>query len=234
MNDKLAPKIAMISAEQVADYLNEHRDFFADRLSLLADMHLLHDTGDAVSLLERQMAILRQRNADLHERMNQLLDNARDNDVLFEKTKRLVLKLIDTKALNDTVNVLLHSFHNDFGIQHISLLIYDDCAQTLVADSARSVLLSEAKEHLHSFIDNHNAICGHLSTEEQTFIFGDQAPAIHSTAVIPLKHHTPIGLLAIGHRDPKYFHAGIDTLFLSYIGDALARLLQKNRLYANK
>ena len=225
MSNNPVTKDCPVSAEQVADYLNRHRDFFADRPSLLADMHLTHDSGDAISLVERQVAILRERTVDMRQRMSRLLDNARYNDALFKKIKQLVLKLLDAKGLSDTINTLLHSFHSDFGIQYIALLIYGEHTQKIIADGVRFVPLNEVREHLDTYINNNNVVCGQLSAGEQKFIFAGQAPSIHSTAVIPLKHHTPVGLLAIG-SDTNYFHSGMDTLFLRYIGDILACLLQ--------
>lgn len=214
-----------ISAEHVTDYLHQHRNFFADKPSLLADMHLIHDSGDAVSLVERQVALLRERNIDMRQRMSTLLDNARDNDKLFDKTKRLILNLLDAEDLGDIVDTLLYSFRNEFGIQYTSLLIYGEYPQTLVANGARVVPLYDAKKHLHRFVDGCHAVCGQLSTIEQQFIFADQALSIDSTAVAPLNHGSPFGLLAIGHQDAKHFHSGTNTLFLSYIGDVLAHLL---------
>ena len=227
MNNNPVAKDCPISAEHVIDYLNQHRDFFADKPSLLTDMYLTHDSGDAISLVERQVAILRERNIDMRQRMNRLLDNARDNDKLFEKTKWLILELISAENLSGIADILLHGFHREFDIDYTSLLIYGEYPQTLSTNGARIVLLDEAKEHLGTFIDNHNVVCGQLSTGEQQFIFTDQASSINSTAVIPLKYRSSIGILAIGHSDDKHFHTGMDTLFLSYIGDVLARLLQK-------
>ena len=227
MSNNPIPQDCPVSAEQVADYLHQHRDFFADRPSLLAEMHLTHNSGDAISLVERQVAILRERNIDMRQRMNSLLDNARDNDALFTKTKRLILKLLDTEGLSDTINALLDSFRSDFGIQYMSLLLYGEHTQEIITDGACIIPLTEARKHLNTYIDNHHAVCGQLSDGEQKFIFAGQAPSIHSTAVIPLKHRTPVGLLAIGHSDKNYFHAGMDTLFLRYIGDVLACLLQR-------
>ena len=214
-----------VSAEQVADYLHHHQNFFADKLSLLADMRLNHDTGDAVSLVERQVALLRERNINMLQRMSTLLDNARDNDKLFDKTKCLILNLLDAEDVGDIVDVLLYSFRNEFGIQYTSLLIYGEYPQTLVANGARIVPLHEAKKHLQMYIDNCHAVCGQLPTIEQKFIFADEASFIDSTAVAPLNHGSPFGLLAIGHQDAKHFHSGTNTLFLSYIGDVLAHLL---------
>ena len=50
-----------ISADDVASYLRENPDFFTDRDGLLAEMTVPHESGKAISLLERQVKILRER-----------------------------------------------------------------------------------------------------------------------------------------------------------------------------
>jgi len=220
------PQNPAISAEQVADYLYHHQDFFADKPSLLTSMDLIHDSGRAVSLIERQVAVLRVYNSDMRQRMQTLLDNARDNGELFEKTRDLILKLLDAQGLESIVHTLLHGLRHGFGIPYTSLLIYGESTQRQIADGARVVTLNEARQQLHHFIDSDRAICGHLSSSQQQFIFADRTPSIHSTAVMPLHRNSPVGLLAIGHQDINYFQPSMDTLFLSHIGDVLSRLLQ--------
>ena len=87
-----------IRDEQVAEYLRSNPDFFKQQPGLLADLTLPHESGNAISLVERQVSILRERNMDMRHRMSSLLDNARDNDRLFDKTKRLVLALLEGKS----------------------------------------------------------------------------------------------------------------------------------------
>ena len=88
-----------LSPEQVAAYLHAHPEFFVDRDELLGEMRIPHQPGDAVSLVERQVRLLRERNIEMRHRLSQLMDVARDNDRLFDKTRRLVLDLLDAASL---------------------------------------------------------------------------------------------------------------------------------------
>ena len=99
-------------AEQVAAYLKAHKDFFVDHESLLADITIPHETGKAVSLVERQVGVLRERNIELRERLTRLLDVARENDMLFEKMRGLILALLETK----TVPQLAAAFKDAFAL----------------------------------------------------------------------------------------------------------------------
>ena len=81
----------------IVQYLQDHPDFFIAKDDLLSGLRIPHDSGQATSLIERQLAIYRERNVELRQRLTDLLENARRNDKLFGKTRRLVLALIDAK-----------------------------------------------------------------------------------------------------------------------------------------
>jgi uncharacterized protein YigA (DUF484 family) len=216
-----------VTEAQVADYLRKHPDFFVKQPGLLADLRLPHESGEAVSLIERQVAVLRERNMDMRHRLSKLLDNARDNDKLFDKTKRLVLALLEGQDLATTINSLFYSFNNDFQIHYTTLLIYGD-KDTLKADRARVVTLAEARPFIGNLLKANRAMCGTFSEEETTYLFGENAKEIGSVALVPLIHGNSFGLLAIGNRDPQYYRSSMGTLFLSYIAEVLNRSLPRH------
>jgi hypothetical protein len=69
--------------------------------------------------------------------------------------------------------------------------------------------------------------CGQVRDTQREFLFGSEAEAIGSVALIPLAVLSPPGLLAIGSVDRDHFHPGMSTEFLSrmaeLIADSLAR-----------
>ncbi|MGH1439981.1 MAG: DUF484 family protein [Cellvibrionaceae bacterium] len=224
------PVLTALTDEQVADYLRQHPDFLVDKPAVLAELNLPHHLdGKAVSLVERQVSILRERNMDMRHRLNTLLDNARSNDLLFEKTKRLVLSLLDTNQLDDCLDALFFGLQNEFEIHFASLLLINDQQSANVVPAnqqARVVSLQEAEENLGSIIHNSRAICGQLDDGEKSFIFNRNSHVIGSTAITPLTlDNKLIGLLAIGNRDPDYYRSSMNTLFLNFIGDITSRLL---------
>ncbi|MEO0444401.1 MAG: DUF484 family protein [Pseudomonadota bacterium] len=224
------PVLTALTAKQVADYLKQHPDFLADRPTLLADLDLPHDTGGkAVSLVEKQVSVLRDRNMDMRHRLNKLLANARVNDLLFDKTKHLLLALLDTKQLDDCLDALFYSFQNEFKIHYSRLILVSSPGDKLVTPvnrQARVMSLHSVNDKLPTITKNHRAICGQLSDEEKFFIFQGDAQAIGSTAIAPLiKNGKLLGLVAIANRDPNYYRSSMNTLFLNFIADVLARLL---------
>ena len=104
-----------ISEEQVVDYLRNHLNFFAGHEELLANLSLPHESGKAVSLLERQVTILRDRGIEARQKLNNLLENARNNDQLFDTTRNLVLALLRADSITELASVtqdqLAHKQH---------------------------------------------------------------------------------------------------------------------------
>ncbi|MAZ87200.1 MAG: hypothetical protein CL693_06110 [Cellvibrionaceae bacterium] len=213
-----------ISEEQVTDFLRKRPDFFVKQPGLLADLRLPHESGEAISLVERQVSILRERNMDMRHRLSKLLDNARDNDRLFDKTKRLVLALLEGKGLEDTVESLFYSFDKDFQIHYTSLILFGDPAR-LPNSKARVEPLSKARDSLGQVLKNNKPLCGVLDPKEVEYLFPEFSDSVGSIALVPLIHGNTFGLLAIANRDPLYYRSSMGTLFLSYIGEVLNRTL---------
>lgn len=215
-----------VTEEQVAQYLRKHPDFFVKQPTLLAELRLPHESGGAISLVERQVSILRERNMDMRHRLSKLLDNARDNDRLFDKTKRLILGLLESKTLADAVNCLLYSFEHEFGIHYTTLILFGE-PKALPHSKARVEALTLAREHIGQALKNNRPVCGTLSTKEIRYLFPQHADSIGSVALVPLIHGNTFGVLAIANRDPGYYRSSMGTLFLSYIGEVLNRQLPR-------
>ena len=115
-----------LDEEQVREYLKEHPDFLQRHPDMLDFMHVSHASGSAVSLVEKQVSVLRERNIDMRHRLNTLTANARDNDRLYEQTRQLVLKLLEA----DTLPALYAAFHDamagDFEVEHASMILFGE------------------------------------------------------------------------------------------------------------
>jgi uncharacterized protein YigA (DUF484 family) len=85
--------------DSVANYLLEHPDFFSKHEDLLVNLRIPHKSGQAISLLERQVSLLRRRTEDGQQQIKNFVENAKENDALFEKTRTIIFKIINTKTL---------------------------------------------------------------------------------------------------------------------------------------
>jgi uncharacterized protein len=213
-----------LEAEAVAAWLAQHPDFFADHDELLTSMRVPHQRGDSVSLVERQLKLLRERNIEMRHRLSQLMDVARDNDRLFEKTRRLILALMDATSLEEIVIAVEDSLRQDFQVPFVSLILFSDNPMTV----GRWVSAAEAQKAIGGLMSGGKTVCGALREHELEFLFGaDQSKEVGSTAIVSLSHQGVHGVLAIGSRDPQHYKSSVGTLFLSYIADVLSRLLPR-------
>ena len=221
LSDGPAP---VLEAAAVERFLLANPDFFVNHEDLLATLRLPHQRGDTVSLVERQMKLLRERNIEMRHRLSQLMDVARDNDRLFEKTRRLILDLMDATSLEEIVICVEDSLRQEFQVPFVSLILFSDHPMTV----GRWVSAADAQKAIGGLMSGGKTLCGALREHELEFLFGsEQSKEVGSTALASLTHQGLHGVLAIGSRDPQHYKSSVGTLFLSYIADVLSRLLPR-------
>ncbi len=212
-----------LSAAQVADYLMQHPQFFLENEALLADLHLPGFNGAAISLVDRQAKVMRERNSELRHRLAQLMNVARDNEQIFKLIRKLGLALLEAESLSMVTRAVNDSLLNEFRADRAHLFLYD--AATANDDFVTVLPAQQVHRHLGALLHNGTASCGALRRDELNFLFPGYVVQEGSAALIPLHFKRDIGLLAIGNYDPAHFSPSMDTLFVSYMGDAIARRL---------
>jgi len=229
MNTQQQAVLPGLDDDTVGAYLRDHPDFFLRNRTLLEQLRIPHDCGDAISLLEYQVHVLRDTNTTLKTRLEELLAVARDNDRVAERLHRLTLELMHADSLDTVLFALKDSLRSGFRADYVAvrLIVAPDRAQPpeLVAND-----LPELRWFETPFSEG-RPVCGRLSTEQRAFLFGDSANDVGSDALVPIVDDTNLGLLAIGARDPQRFHPGMGTIFLRQLGALVARAV-KHRLPA--
>lgn len=211
-----------LDSEAVAAYLRLHPEFFIDHDELIPELRIPHQRGDTVSLVERQVKLLRERNIDMRHRLSQLMDVARDNDRLFDKTRRLVLDLLDANSLEGVVSCVEDSLRSEFQVPFVSLILFSDAPLPV----GRSVSSAEAHQAIGGLLAGGKTICGVLREHELSFLFGSADGAqVGSAAVVSITYQGLHGVLAIGSSDPQHYKSSLGTLFLGYIAEVLGRVV---------
>ena len=216
-----------LNDQQILDYLRANPDFFQQHATAIAELSLSHESGNAVSLIEHQVAILRDRNMTMRRRMNELLQAARSNDEIFAKTRSLNLALLEVNSWHELNEVLathvLVDFEADFVCAHLA-------AANLV------LALDHIQHHVEEVPCLHlqngsEAVCTVLRQDELHKLFPmSDHDETGSAGVLKLKVQQGSGVLCIGSRSPTRFAKNMDTLFVQYIADILAKVM--NRLSA--
>ena len=217
---------AELATDEVLAYLGRHPDFFLQHEDILCELELPHRAGTAVSLVERQVSLLRERNIESRQRLGRLLDHARDNDELFTKTRQLILALLEASTLEQLSHTLVQSIRREFGVEHCRLLLVTD-HDSRWSEGGERISRDAAEATLKSMFRPGKPIVGPLRPQERELLFATDAEAVHSAVVVPLGIDTPSALLVAGSGDARRFHGEMGTLFMEFIGDALQRLLPR-------
>src|SRR5580693_2593557 len=89
------PTAAETEEEAIASYLQRNPDFFERHQALLARLRLPHARGGStISLVERQIEVMRERHAALEAKLAELVRVARDNDAVAERFHRFARRLL--------------------------------------------------------------------------------------------------------------------------------------------
>lgn len=223
-----------LSDRAVAEFLADRSDFFEHFPALLEQMRLPHSTGGAaVSLVERQVALLRQRNAKLERKLKELVSVARTNESLSGKIHELALDLIGVADAPEALAVIERSLEEDFGAHHsVLVLFYDgDSGNQPERIEARFVAQTERSDPglkpFQTFLHGARPRCGQMRDAQRDFLFGRDNLEIGSAALVPLGENSELGLLAIGHREANHFHPAMSTDFLVRLGEIVYSALRR-------
>ena len=214
------------SYEEVENFLHRHPEFFLNRDDLLASIELPHASGSAISLVEKQVSILRERSMDMRHRLNSLRETAQENEQLFHKTQNLVLDLLEVNSLDETITIAQSSLRDNFHVDTHAFLLFSD-TNNIGPVNARVLAHSDASKYIKNLLRSKKVSCGILRESETNFLFPDAPKAIGSAAVTPLQtlQGETFGLLAIGSFDSEKYRSNTGTLFLSYVANVLNRII---------
>ncbi len=221
---------AGLDERAVADYLRRHPDFFERHVGLLALLRVPHPCGGAVSLIERQVAVLREQNRHLSRKLTELVNTARDNERLSAEMHRLALGLMEAEGFGAVVarvrEALAESFGAELAVMRLVRLpgeggsVEDGFVGLLDMDEPDTAAAFEG------FLKGRRPVCGRLRPEQVSLLYGERAGAVASGALVYLGEHSHYGVLAIGSRDRHRFHPAMGTVFLSQLGALVSRALR--------
>jgi len=220
-----------LSDETVQAFLEANPDFFERHGELLSGLRLPHVTGGAVSLVERQVSVLRQKDMKLERKLKELLQVARANDLLADKIHKLSTRLLAAGDLEDTLKICEKALRVDFDANQSILVLFRDpelFSKLQVGRFFRPVLRkNESVQAFDSFLKRNNPRCGQVRDAQRDFLFGREADEIGSCALVPLGTRSELGFLAIGSVDADRFHPGMSTDFLARLGQLIAAALKR-------
>ncbi|RLK51698.1 hypothetical protein DFR31_1644 [Alkalispirillum mobile] len=221
---------AQLTAEDVAAWLAEDPTFLLRHPKVLRDLELRHDCAPAVSLIERQVQLLRHENDALREELEGLLAVARYNDRTGTRLHQLTLELMRADSLTAVVEVLRAGLREGFQADAVALLLFGDSEP---AEGLPVPCLPEDDDRLASlnnFIMDRRPRCGRMRGEQLEQLFGSGATRVNSAAIVPLVADQGVqGLLGIGSHQADRFHEGQGTVYLTQLGQLAGEALAAHR-----
>jgi len=217
-----------MKSSEVAEYLHSNPQFFEEHSDLMSNMVVPHPHGGrTISITERQMLALRDKNKQLESKMGELLQFGEENDGISEKMHRLAVGMIAAGSFQAVLHTLNFHLRDDFAVPHLAVRLWDR-----PADTDELPEFAQVSQELQAFAETlAQPYCGSTSGFETSSWFGEASPHVRSQALIAMRNGGgTIGMIAMGSEDVERFYAGMGTIYLERLGEmasaALARVLR--------
>ena len=213
-----------LAEDQIADFLVAHPDFFERHGAVLARIKLPHQRGSAaISLVERQVLVLRDKHAVLEKKLHELIENGRANDAISDRLHRLTRRLLRARDAAGVVAALETSLREDFGASRWVLLATDPAVSTLgnLANGHVRIVPRGSPELkiFETFFESGRPRSGQIRDTQRDYLFGGEGSQVGSTVLIPLGERASLGLLAIASHDTERYLPTMSTDYLVRIGE---------------
>ena len=215
-----------VDIKDVRSFLRNHPDFFDNNSDILETMVIHHKTDGAISIVERHLQKLQEKNKLLNEKLNHLIENADQNQKIFESVMTLTLKMLSAHDLKSFLDILSDSFKNDFKLEFYSLILFDE---DISVDHPIVVSTSqiELEEKIPRLISLKEPIGGQFSSEDFHALFNHSGQINNSVAICKIGSEIPLGFLAIGSSDHTVYHESDSRYFLSHLSNLISQSLVK-------
>lgn len=228
MTTSTARSETVLAESDVAEWLKANPDFFRRHSDLLTSLRLPHASGAAVSLIERQVEVLREKNQAADARLAELVSIARSNETLAAKIHKFARRLMRAPTRRAVLAQIERGFREEFDTAHTVLLLFRAAPDAADLRFVRPVAPDDANlAGFENLLAGGRPRCGQIRDQQRDFIFGPDSGSIGSVALVPLAGDESLGLLVLGSINRERFHPGMSTDFLALLGelisDALAR-----------
>jgi uncharacterized protein YigA (DUF484 family) len=214
-----------MNSEEVAQYLQDHPRFFEEHPDLISRMVIPHPyDGRTISITERQMLTLRDKNRTLEGKMAELIGFGEENDAISEKMHRLGVTAIAAGSFQVVIHTLNFHLRDDFAIPFFSLCLWQRPENMM--ELPEFVKVDKALQAFAETLEQ--PYCGPTSGFETKNWFGAMAPHVRSQGLITLANAAgSFGMLALGSENAQRFYSGMGTLYLARLGEMASAVLAR-------
>lgn len=214
---------ALPDEAQVLAYLKTDPMLLARHPQALETLEVAHAAGSAVSLIERQVELLRGKNQRLEARLEKLIDNARANEQRADKMLKLSLNLIRAPSLAAIAVALRTAMRDDFDVDDVFLGLNSAIYKRHDIDGIVPVTPDGAIARAYdNFLRTRLIECGPIDAERAKLLFPKTDATILSAAVVPLEKDKHLGFIALGSREAERFQPRQGKLFLEMTAELVS------------
>ena len=211
----------------VADYLKNNLDFFVKNPAILAELKIPHEHGGAISLVEKQLTVLREQNQETNKKIHELIEIATQNEELARRMHQLALNLIDADDPKDIFSTMYDNLKKNFHADRVIVRLFANPAFIDSFPTDEFVGKESIEESLFKrIIEKREPLSGKMKHQQQVFLFGDDGDDIASSVMIPLHGVGWGGILAIGSFDAERFQPGMGIELLANLGEILSFIIK--------
>ncbi len=202
-----------LNPKDVEAFLKAYPSFLQDRPGLLAVLNLPHGGEGVVSLVERQVSVLRERNIASRQKLAELSNIGKENDRLLDATRNTILALLAGENRADLTKIWLDQVTAAFKAEMGALVWLNG-----VSDDVEEGPLA------NSLIRQDGGFSGVLRPKEMQTVFGTAATEGSAALVAIRSGEDDIGVLGVGSHDTRRYQAEDGTLFLEYLAEVIGQL----------
>ena len=153
--------------QEIVDYRSAHPDFFERHAGLLEQLRLPHRAGTAtVSLVERQVSVLQDKNRALERRLHELVDVARSNSNLSDKVHALAIRLLQGGDTAAVLAGLETGLREDFGASQAVVVLLHNTSEIVQGPRTRFLRAADrsdpALQPFATFMQQGKPRCGRI------------------------------------------------------------------------
>lgn len=217
-----------LEAEDVASYLKEHPEFFESHAHLLTEITIPHPHGGrTISLAERQLLALRDKNSLLESKLRELIQFGEENDALGERVHRFSLALLMATSLESCLQAIHYNLREDFAVPHVAVRLWPEHGEAAERHPGLAEFSGTSKE-LRVYAEGlSNPSCGPHALYETGTWFGEDSARLKSFAMVALRSEQTFGFLVLASEDPQRFYQGMGTLYLKRLGELISVALKR-------
>ncbi len=229
MSDTETGTTSELDPALISRYLLTHPDFFIQHPEVLRQIQVPHVSGEAVSLVQKQVYLLREHNEQTQKKLYELIEIARQNEELARRMHALALTLMDASQPADIFSTLYANLSQDFRVDHVAVRLFADPLSQ--DDRVRKEFAGSNTDTVEyalfkSILERRMPLSGRLKSQQQVFLFGDKGDDIASAVIVPLHGKGWSGILSIGSTDSSRFTEAMGVELLANLGEILSFILK--------